>query len=318
VREGGGVLERKRILIVDDQVDVCQVLCEYLNRSGFETEAALTGEEGLSRLRGGGFDLVITDIELSGAISGLDLTQAVKREGRADVIVMTGYGADYSYEEAIGRGASDFLVKPLRYEELLLRVKRVIRERELAQERTRMLEELQKMAVTDGLTALYNSRHFYHQLELEIDRSLRYRHPLSLLLIDIDRFKEYNDTYGHLEGDKVLVRFSQILKSCLRANDSAYRYGGEEFTVILPETGAEEARTVAQRIRATLEAEIFHPHSGTPVNKTISIGVTEYCPRESLEAFVRRADQAMYRSKEAGRNRVSVIVSPAKEPAAPA
>lgn len=312
------MLQRKRILIVDDQVDVCQVLCEYLNRSGFETEAALTGEEGLSRLQGGGFDLVITDIELSGSISGLDLTQAVKCEGQADVIVMTGYGGDYSYEEAIGRGASDFLVKPLRYEELLLRVKRVIRERELAQERTRMLEELQKLAVTDGLTALYNSRHFYQQLELEIDRSLRYRHPLSLLLIDIDRFKEYNDTFGHLEGDKVLVRFSQILKSCLRANDSAYRYGGEEFTVILPETGAEEARTVAQRIRATLEAEIFHPRSGTPVHKTISIGVTEYCPRESLEAFVRRADQAMYRSKEAGRNRVSVIVSPAKEPAAPA
>lgn len=312
------MLQRKRILIVDDQVDVCQVLCEYLNRSGFETEAALTGEEGLSRLQGGGFDLVITDIELSGSISGLDLTRAVKCEGQADVIVMTGYGGDYSYEEAIGRGASDFLVKPLRYEELLLRVKRVIRERELAQERTRMLEELQKLAVTDGLTALYNSRHFYQQLELEIDRSLRYRHPLSLLLIDIDRFKEYNDTFGHLEGDKVLVRFSQILKSCLRANDSAYRYGGEEFTVILPETGAEEARTVAQRIRATLEAEIFHPRSGTPVHKTISIGVTEYCPRESLEAFVRRADQAMYRSKEAGRNRVSVIVSPAKEPAAPA
>lgn len=312
------MLQRKRILIVDDQVDVCQVLCEYLNRSGFETEAALTGEEGLSRLQGGGFDLVITDIELSGSISGLDLTQAVKCEGQADVIVMTGYGGDYSYEEAIGRGASDFLVKPLRYEELLLRVKRVIRERELAQERTRMLEELQKLAVTDGLTALYNSRHFYQQLELEIDRSLRYRHPLSLLLIDIDRFKEYNDTFGHLEGDKVLVRFSQILKSCLRANDSAYRYGGEEFTVILPETGAEEARTVAQRIRATLKAEIFHPRSGTPVHKTISIGVTEYCPRESLEAFVRRADQAMYRSKEAGRNRVSVIVSPAKEPAAPA
>lgn len=309
-------MERKRILIVDDQADVCQVLCEYLNRSGFDTVAAATGEEGLSRLRGDCFDLVITDIELTGAISGLDLTQAVRREHLADVIVMTGYGGDYSYEDAVGRGASDFVVKPLRYEELLLRVKRVMRERELTAERNRMLDELQKMAVTDGLTALYNSRHFYHQLELEIDRSVRYRHPLSLLLIDIDHFKEYNDTYGHLEGDKVLVRFSQILKSCLRANDSAYRYGGEEFTVILPETGAEEARTVAQRIRATLEAEVFHPRSGPPVSKTISIGVTEYAPRETLEAFVRRADEAMYRSKEAGRNRVSVLTAAQKEPAA--
>ncbi|HIE37767.1 MAG TPA: GGDEF domain-containing protein, partial [Anaerolineae bacterium] len=87
-----------------------------------------------------------------------------------------------------------------------------------------------------------NSRSFYSQLELEVDRFNRYGHPLALLLLDVDYFKQYNDAYGHLEGDKVLVRFSQIIKSCLRANDSAYRYGGEEFTVILSETGAEGCR----------------------------------------------------------------------------
>jgi diguanylate cyclase (GGDEF)-like protein len=130
------------------------------------------------------------------------------------------------------------------------------------------------------------------------------------LLIDIDRFKDFNDAFGHLEGDKVLVRFSQILKSCLRANDSAYRYGGEEFTVILPETGAEEARTVAQRIRAALEAEHFTPPPGETVSKTISIGVTEYFPMEDMTAFIRRADQAMYLSKQNGRNRVSVLTAP--------
>ena len=119
----------------------------------------------------------------------------------------------------------------------------MLNERQLTQERIRMMEKLQKLAITDGLTKLYNSRSFYSQLELEVDRFNRYRHPLSLLLLDIDHFKNYNDTYGHLEGDKVLVRFSQIIKSCLRANDSAYRYGGEEFTVILPETGGEKAST---------------------------------------------------------------------------
>lgn len=92
-------------------------------------------------------------------------------------------------------------------------------------------------------------------------------------MIDIDRFKEFNDSFGHLEGDKVLVQFSQILKSCLRANDSAYRYGGEEFTVILPETGSEEARTVAQRIRVALESERFTPPPGCP------------CPRRSASAL---------------------------------
>ncbi|MEJ2100127.1 MAG: diguanylate cyclase, partial [Desulfobacterales bacterium] len=225
----------------------------------------------------------------------------------SDVIVVTGYSDDYSYEEAINIGASDFVIKPVRLEELLLRLKRVLKERQLGTERTRMMEKLQKLAITDGLTKLYNSRSFYTQLELEVDRFNRYKHPLSLLLLDIDNFKDYNDKYGHLEGDKVLVRFSQIIKSCLRANDSAYRYGGEEFTVILPETTGEEAKTVAQRIRATLENENFIPEPNKKATITISIGVTQCYPKEELSAFIRRADKAMYLSKQNGRNRVSVL-----------
>lgn len=305
----------KRILIIDDKPEVRDSVGEFMRRAGYEAESAACVEDGLALLRAALFDVVITDIEFPGGLGGLDLTQIVKRDHRADVIVMTGYSQDYSYEEAVSRGASDFVVKPFRTEELLLRVRRVLRERELTEERNRMMEKLQKLAVTDGLTALYNSRHFFSQLELEVDRSVRYQHPLSLLLIDIDHFKDFNDAFGHLEGDKVLVRFSQILKSCLRANDSAYRYGGEEFTVILPETGAEESRTVAQRIRAALEAEVFYPSSGSPVSKTISIGVTEYSPAEPMAALIRRADEAMYLSKQNGRNRVSVILAPAERAA---
>ncbi len=223
---------------------------------------------------------------------------------------MTGYSDNFSYEGAVGIGASDFVVKPVRMEELVLRVRRVLRERELTEERNRMMEKLQKLAITDGLTNLYNSRHFYSQIELEVDRATRYHHPLALLLLDIDHFKEYNDTHGHLEGDKVLVRFSHVLKSCLRTNDSAYRYGGEEFTVILPETAADEARPVAQRIRVALEAEKFFPPSGLEVSNTISIGVTEYQPAEAMASFIKRADQAMYMSKQNGRNRVSVLFAP--------
>lgn len=174
-----------------------------------------------------------------------------------------------------------------------------------------MMEKLQKLAITDGLTKLYNSRSFYSQLELEVDRFNRYQHPLSLLLLDIDHFKEYNDAYGHLEGDKVLVRFSQIIKSCLRANDSAYRYGGEEFMVLLPETGGERAKTVAQRIRKTLEIEKFIPGSGKEVQITISIGVTQYFRKEELSTFIQRADKAMYLSKQNGRNKVSVMFAEA-------
>ena len=295
-----------RILIVDDKPEVRDSMGDYMRLAGFVAESVASAEDALDLLSKNLFDLVITDIVLPG-LGGLELTQMVKKRHNADVVVMTGYSDNFSYEGAISIGASDFVVKPVRLEELLLRVRRVLRERELTQERKRMMEKLQKLAVTDGLTGLFNSRHFFTQLELEVDRSNRYKHPLALLLIDIDRFKDYNDAFGHLEGDKVLVRFSQIMGSCLRANDSAFRYGGEEFTVILPETGAEEARTVAQRVRAAVEAESFAPLTGRSVSKTISIGVTEYCPSEEMTAFVKRADTAMYLSKQNGRNRVSVL-----------
>jgi hypothetical protein len=160
-------------------------------------------------------EVVITDIMLPG-MDGLELTDRIKRDHEIDVIVMTGYSTEYSYEEAISKGASDFVFKPVRFEELLLRLKRVLNERRLNQERVHMLEKLKKLSITDGLTQLFNSRHFYNQLKGEIERFNRYGHKLSLLLLDIDNFKDFNDTYGHLEGDKILVRLGRIIKSCLR------------------------------------------------------------------------------------------------------
>lgn len=296
------------VLIVDDDLSVRNTMHEYIANAGYSARAASSAEEALELISKNEFAVVITDIRLPG-MGGLELTKVIKKKDGADVIVVTGYSDDYSYEEAINIGASDFVIKPVRLEELLLRLKRVLKERQLSTERTRMMQKLQKLATTDGLTKLYNSRSFYSQLELEVDRYNRYKHPLSLLLLDIDNFKEFNDTFGHLEGDKVLVRFSQIIKSCLRINDSAYRYGGEEFTVILPETNGDEAKTVAQRIRASLEIEKFTPVPDKNAKITISIGVTQYFPKEELSSFIRRADKAMYLSKKNGRNRVSVLLA---------
>jgi diguanylate cyclase (GGDEF)-like protein len=296
------------ILIVDDDHSIRTTMHKYIEKAGYSSQIASSAEEALEIIKNNPFHVVITDIILPG-MGGLELTKIIKNENGSDVIVVTGYSDDFSYEEAINIGASDFVIKPVRLEELLLRLKRVLKERQLTEERIRMMEKLQKLAITDGLTKLYNSRSFYSQLELEVDRYNRYKHPLSLLLLDIDHFKEFNDTYGHLEGDKVLVKFSQIIKSCLRTNDSAYRYGGEEFTVILPETGGEEAKTVAQRIRTALESENFSPDPGQEVTITISIGVTQYHPKEELSSFIQRADKAMYLSKQNGRNKVSVLFS---------
>lgn len=171
-----------------------------------------------------------------------------------------------------------------------------------------------ELSITDGLTGLGNLRNFYTQVKSEIERSNRYRHPLSILLLDIDDFKIFNDTHGHLEGDKVLVRIGQVIRRCLRKIDSGYRYGGEEFTIILPETMGEAATALAERIRREFEHEMFSPRPGLALRKTVSIGVTQYVPGEELSVFLKRADASMYTAKKEGKNRVSFAGEPESHP----
>jgi two-component system, cell cycle response regulator len=300
-------LNEAKVLIVDDDEAIRESMNEFVDMSGYQSLTAVSAEEALARMASEAVDVVITDIMLPG-MDGLELTDRIKKEYDIDVIVMTGYSGDYSYEEAISKGASDFVFKPVRFEELLLRLRRVLKERRLTQERVHMLDKLKRLSITDGLTKLYNSRYFYNQLKAEIDRTSRYQRPLSLLLLDIDQFKEYNDSFGHLEGDKVLLRLGQVIRSCLRKMDSAYRYGGEEFTVILPETEGDEAATVAERIRSSVSMEEFYPKDlKEKFTITISIGVTEYIHDEEVAIFVQRADKAMYLSKQSGRDRVSCL-----------
>jgi len=297
------------ILIVDDELQIRDPLREFLELSGFPSSMASSAQEALSLIKTNTFDVVITDIMMP-VMDGLELTDKIKKKHDIDVIVMTGHTENYSYEEAIKKGASDFIFKPIRFEELLLRLKRVIKERMLSKERNIMLQEMEHLAITDGLTKLYNSRHFYSQIELEIQRSKRYSHPLSLVLIDIDYFKDYNDTYGHLKGDKVLFKLGEIIKSHLRTMDSAYRYGGDEYTVILPATSGEEATNAAKRIHHTIAIEKFCPNPDIkPISLTISAGVTQYFNNEELTTFIQRADQAMYLSKKYGRNRVTTLMA---------
>jgi len=296
----------RRILIVEDDLAVRDSMAEFVKMTGFDCQVASSAEDAIEILKKTEFQVVITDIMMPG-MDGLELTDIIKKDYDIDVIVMTGYSGQYSYEEAIGKGASDFVFKPIRFQELLLRIKRVFKERELRQERNRMMADLQQLAITDSLTQLYNSRHFFAQLKMEIERANRYSHSLALLLLDIDFFKNYNDTYGHLEGDKVLSTVGQMIKTCLRTMDTAYRYGGEEFTAILPYTDVDEAISVADRIQYALECIAFSPYPDRSVQVTLSIGVTEYAPGEELTAFVNRSDKAMYAAKESGRNKVSFL-----------
>ena len=161
-----------------------------------------------------------------------------------------------------------------------------------------------ELSIIDDLTQLYNSRQFYIQLKIELYRSNRYELPLTLLLLDIDNFKAFNDTYGHIEGDEVLKRLGQVVKGCLRETDSAYRYGGEEFTIILPMTTSANGAVCAERIRTEFKKESFSPATGQDVHLTMSIGLAQYKPQEEMKAFVHRVDQLMYQGKKNGKDRV--------------
>ncbi len=296
------------ILIVDDDSAIKESVEEYLKLLDYDVKSVLNAEEALQALETFDANVVLTDIMMHG-MDGLELTRRIKDAYDADVMVMTGYSADYSYEEAVQAGASDFIFKPFRFEELDLRIKRVLREAGFKQERLKLLKELEKLAITDALTGLYNSRHFFNQIKTEIKRYHRYSRQLSLLILDIDYFKEYNDTWGHLEGDKVLHQIGDTINSCMRSMDTAYRYGGEEFAIILPETGLQKACVVGARIKDNISACVFEPEPGVKQGITVSIGATELLEGEDFRAFIRRTDKALYKSKETGRNKLTYIES---------
>jgi diguanylate cyclase (GGDEF)-like protein len=298
-----------KILIVEDDVDVSETLILFLTKSGFKAKCANSAEEAEEILKNEEMHMVLTDIKLPG-IDGIKLTKNIKKKYGLDVIVMTGYSSEYFYEDAIINGASDLIFKPVKFNELLLRINRVLKERSLLKNRDKMIKELKRLTIEDSLTGLYNSRHFFEQLDKEIKRSDRYLHPISLIFIDIDNFKEVNDTYGHIIGDKILALIAKRIKASLRSNDSAYRFAGDEFTIILPETTASEAKIVAYRILSKFTKESFLINDKEISEITSSIGIAEYQINEEHQQFVHRADATMYEAKQRGGN--GVIISPAQ------
>jgi len=178
---------------------------------------------------------------------------------------------------------------------LLEKVEQTLRESE---------SRFRELSIVDDLTRLYNFRHFYFQLKIELDRANRYEQPLTLLLLDLDNFKAFNDAYGHVEGDQVLIRFGQVFKRCLRKTDFAYRYGGEEFTILMPMTTSAGGAIVAERIRTEFKKEKFSPAPGQEVHMTVSVGLAQYKAQEKINAFVHRVDQLMYQGKKNGKDRV--------------
>lgn len=297
------------VLIVDNETSTCYQVSQTLKTAGYCCEAVGNTKSALALLRQHAFDVVLIDIRILTITNNLEFISYIKQYG-SEIIIMSSQYDDYSYEKASYLGASDFVIKPIRDIDLLMRLRHVVAESHDTKERQAILAQLERLAVTDGMTGLFNSRHFYNQLNYETDRAIRHKHDLAILLMDVDDFKCHNDAYGHMEGDKVLIRFGQILRNCLRAHDIPFRYGGDEFIALLPETSMEGAYQVALRILPSFAAEIFHPSANTKILKTLSIGVTIFDWQEDPLEMVKRSDQAMYLAKQNGRNQIAICYPP--------
>ena len=285
-----------RVLIVDDEALLCDLFTDMLIDQGYEVESTTEADDGLDRLRTAHFDVVLLDLML-GRMSGFEVLEKIRHMYYPPVvIVMTGYGSTEIAVEAMKQGAADFITKPVDSVLLDIRIRKAIDER-----------RAQRLAITDGLTGLNNRRYFEERLDEETRRSRRYARPMSLLMMDIDFFKQYNDTCGHLKGDDVLRKVAQILQRHSRETDITARYGGEEFVMILPETDPANASRLGDRIRISVEETPFEGEAQIPAKKvTISLGVSCLAQGEDGHDALERADQALYASKQSGKNRVTV------------
>ncbi len=274
--------KRANILVIDDEENIRELLRELFEDENLSVSTASSGEEGIEIAKEKSFDVVITDLKMPG-MNGIEVIRKFKeKNSNTTVIVITGYPTIESAIEAMKEGAYDYILKPFNLDQIKLVVRKAL-------ERQNLLKE----AIVDHLTGVYNLRFFHETLSREISRAERYSTPLSLLMIDVDNFKNYNDSFGHQAGNILLKEIAKIFTDSVRRSDMVFRYGGEEFCILLPNTG-KGAIEVAKRILHLVRKNF-------PV--TVSIGISTF-PEDakSKEELIEKADIALYHAKRIGKN----------------
>jgi two-component system chemotaxis response regulator CheY len=292
-----------KVLIVEDDPVSRRLLEVFLVKWGYDVKSTRNGIEAWQLLHEPKApSLVISDWMMPG-MDGLELCRKIRDMERPEYtyfIIITAKEKTEDVVEGLEAGADDYLVKPFDQEELKYRVK--IGERIIQLER-RILQ----LATIDSLTGVLNRRAFMERIEVEVHRSNRENLDLSLILVDIDHFKSINDRYGHQVGDRVLQKFTEQLTKPSREYDFVGRYGGEEFVICLPGSNENQALSVAERMRKTVEnMKIMLPYGSQSIQITASFGVACFRlgPDDTVDLLTARADEAMYRGKAEGRNRV--------------
>ena len=307
-----------KILIVEDSAGSLRVLGHHIEKMGIAPIAARTGLSGADLFVSERPDLVLIDIDLPD-IGGFELARRIRQlESPSDwtpIVFLSSLDKDEDLEKGIAAGGDDYLQKPVSGVVLGAKIRamqRIIQMRQSLLVLTRKLDtanhQLKRLASLDGLTEIANRRHFDAVLDDEWRRAMRQGRELSILICDVDHFKEYNDSYGHPSGDECLRQVARVLVSAIdRGGDLVARYGGEEFVAVLPETSLEGASFVAERMRQAI-AQLNLTHAGSPFGcLTASFGAASTVPSAKSDPLkiLAAADRALYQAKQKGRNRVA-------------
>ncbi len=311
-REQDKSTEEKTLLLAEDNDLDVEILSAYLKGKPYHIEFFKDGASTIERAKKGDIDLILLDILLSD-ISGFEVCRQLKETVKTrniQIVMITSLSDIGSKIRGLELGADDFLVKPINREELIVRVNTLLKKKEYFDRLISDYESALHSAITDKLTGLYNHSYFKQFLELEIERSRRQKHPLTLLFLDGDDFKQYNDTLGHLAGDEILRELGQLIRRDIRKIDLAARYGGEEFAIVLTYTDTKEALMIAERLRQTIDSHPFSYKRSLPAKTfTVSIGVASFQSgiKTTIEDLIERSDKALYRAKNQGKNQVCVF-----------
>jgi len=297
-----------RIVLIDDDPAIVRLLRAVLASTGMEIIACSTGAEGLEVLDRQAWQICLLDRGLPD-LDGIEICRRIKADARFDarqVIMFSGYDSLDARVEALNLGADDYITKPFHPTEVRARLNAARRVVEMQQQLVDMARQLEELSGRDDLTGIFNRRHFGATLDRAFEHSHRYRRPLSVAIIDVDHFKNINDSFGHQAGDAVLAEVAKRFSQSVRSSDYLARYGGEEFVVLLPETQLEDAMSFSEKLRAAIASAPVPIAEGCALPVTVSVGTaclahTQFnCPSEMIGA----ADQALYRAKRKGRNRV--------------
>lgn len=295
------------ILLIEPDEDLAKKMAANISKLNVQVKYVLNAAEAFRFLSSNHVDIVISELILPNS-NGSELCKLVKQKNpHLYFMIITGK-TDLCYKlEAFKAGADDYISKLTHVDEILERIRAADKITKIYKTYHSEIQKLERMVITDPLTSLYNRRYFQEQLMKELDRSKRYNKHLAIMVIDIDYFKKINDTYGHLIGDEILKRVSNLLKSSTRQSDIVCRIGGEEFVVLLPETDTEKAFFVAEKIRNVFAKTTFI-FTNTKINITISIGIAINENNNNVKAgeFVDMADKALYIAKNEGRNRTII------------